>query len=459
MKEEGESDVDQVRHHSGERDSHVSSFETDQGADRHLAIVESGHFGARRASRSFNQGRLSKPFSILEGREAMRDESLAALDLPGNPNGEKAVGPTARRASVAVTSVARNRARPEDLFSPKRRNSAAVDGMTSTPELKLELASDEQFAQALDACDVALEGTINSTLRRVLDLVEGALQSKTVGEDLEDGLQEAFDGLLRNSKASAKELSEKDAAASRSSAKAAAKQFQTKLEHARTAANVSLKNKSVEMTATFEKKLNDKVQEMKEGGLLSAAQAKIDQLDKELQEEKVKHESTKATLEVSHKKARAADERRALAETQIEECKVTLHEALAGLRASKEAASKGAIAHSHEYRKIEETLNIAYKDLSFVQDEKKSLAVQIQDLVEHHVELQEQLGLREEELAAEKDNARTAVNAVRAEAGAEAQRVAAAHAEELERLQATAHGRSHQPVRHQQSSPSRWLSL
>ena len=70
---------------------------------------------------------------------------------------------------------------------------------------------------------------------------------------------------------------------------------QHRVENARTAANVSLKNKSIEMSATFHKKLLEKVAELNEGGssLLTEAQERHDELTKQLQEEKLRHETAK----------------------------------------------------------------------------------------------------------------------------------------------------------------------
>ena len=73
-------------------------------------------------------------------------------------------------------------------------------------------------------------------------------------------------------------MSDKNAEANRVSQKAAAKLFQSKLEQARTAASVSLQNKSVEMTAVFQEKLVKELKEMKDGGgtLLAEMQEKYE---------------------------------------------------------------------------------------------------------------------------------------------------------------------------------------
>ena len=172
-------------------------------------------------------------------------------------------------------------------------------------ESRAEAAPDEAFASSLAESTAALEELITSASKRVHEVQEGAAEQLTpdARAEFEKAMADVFDGMMRNAKQIAKEMSDSDAKANRAQAKTAARLFQIKLEHARTAANVSLKNKSIEMSATFHKKLLDKVQELNEGGssLLSEAQERHDDLIKQLEGEKLRHESAKETLKVSQR--------------------------------------------------------------------------------------------------------------------------------------------------------------
>ena len=165
----------------------------------------------------------------------------------------------ARRGTVATVS---------DL----RRGSLQVDDGEMMDGLRDKgggepAQQDEAFASSLRDSHAQLDELMGATLERVTEVQEAAAEMLTPGAraEFEAAVRDVFDGLLRNTKQIAKELSEADSKTARGQGKAAAKLFQAKLEHARTAANMSLKNKSIEMNATFHKKLLEKVKELNEG--------------------------------------------------------------------------------------------------------------------------------------------------------------------------------------------------
>ena len=116
---------------------------------------------------------------------------------------------------------------------------------------------------------------------------------------LELGVHEAFDAMARNVQEAVKTMSEKDSEVHREHSKAAQKQFDKKLEQSRAAGKVALQNKSTELAANFKKEMQQQLADLKDGGgaLLLEAQQAAEEAREELAQERLKHETSKETLE------------------------------------------------------------------------------------------------------------------------------------------------------------------
>ena len=304
------------------------------------------------------------------------DDDLGVASAPPRMN--------SRRGSILERSVERRGSQasegtfPDDAAmvasSRSRRGSVQPTGRRKTidgmPGLRgfdddemgdkdvLSMSPDEAFKQSLQHTTGTLEELIAAACSTALTNQEGAAALLEVDDraELEASVREVFNNLLRRARELAQEHSDADAKATRAHSKAAARLFQDKLERARTAANVSLKNKSVEMSATFHKKLLEKVHELSEGGssLLIEAQEREEMVMKQLAEERLNHDSTKdalklaqTALEDAEAKAAASDEERERLESGRDELRRALEIAHAEIMhqiAAARADANGAVS-------------------------------------------------------------------------------------------------------------------
>ena len=103
---------------------------------------------------------------------------------------------------------------------------------------------------------------------------------------LEIGVRGAFEALQRRATEQLADLSNADADGARELLKEQAAAHELKLEHARTAATVKLKDQSVALEASYHKQMEDRMTELTAGGenALFEATRKVDELSKELKE-------------------------------------------------------------------------------------------------------------------------------------------------------------------------------
>ena len=334
----------------------------------------------------------------------------AAPPIAASRRGSMSLAAGSRRGSMLVDDLGAS------LFSPGRGGNIA--------------GQDEAIANSLDETWRSLEDCIGRTMDKVIELQEAAAEQLPPEEAkgvlaLEQNVHDAFDGLLRSVEEIVKEMSASDAKKYQQHFKTASKLLESKLETARTAAKRSLENKSIEMAASFDKQLKEKVAAMNDGGgaLLLEAQEKAEELAKQLADERVKHEACKEALKLSQKslgdrevQLSRAEEERARLDLEMTGGKAELTDALATLKQKVQEMTS-------ENSSLAETLDNAFKELNVTKQKSKSLSEQVAELVAYHEAFKREL-----------DGSRAKLQEERDECEAELEKAAARHAQEMREL-------------------------
>ena len=202
--------------------------------------------------------------------------------------------------------------------------------------------------------DEAIAGTLNDTLRQLaivtneaMDKICNLQENETQGNQGNNGgpaagagrfereAEEVFEAMLRNIDALVREMSETAKLQYSAHAKGQAKLLTSKLENSRKAAEITLKNKSAELSASFNAELRKKMAEISDGGglLLIELQEKLEERDKQLADEKTKHDACMQRL-------KAAQESLSAREAQLVEQGKELSEHQAALALLKEGKQK-----------------------------------------------------------------------------------------------------------------------
>lgn len=286
------------------------------------------------------------------------------------------------------------------------------------------------FASALEECQAALTHRIELSMESIAELLE----QSDVAQRFEAALDEVFGALSRDACNLAKALSNNAAETSRENTKARAAAFQVKLEHSRKAADISLKNKSIELGAAYQKKLSQTLRELNQGGstLLCNAQEAQERLEKELAEEKRKHETCRESLRLALEASQASEERVSEADAarermvhDVDETRQMIWEALLAQCAEVEGFDR-------ENRILADPKTTALRETIRAQrgEDAVPLAEQLAGLAQANLLLKQKIQGKLLTAAESRDRMLAAL----AEAAGEVDRASLVHAEECKRL-------------------------
>jgi chromosome segregation ATPase len=324
-------------------------------------------------------------------------------------------------------------------------------------------ASEAAMASSLQEAQKGIEERIGEALDEIDNLQDVTAEKLPDGvEDqlleLELGLHNAFDSMVRDIEKVVKGMSERDSEVHREHSKAAAKQFAAKLENARTASNVSLKNKSIELSASFDKQMRQQLAELKEGGgsLLLEAREAAEKAQQELAEERMKHDSCKETLRITSEKLQELEqqtgdwkedqiflesEKRRL-EKEVADGRHGLADAIKELKAQISQMLKDNSSILAENSVLSESLEVAVTESESFKNESVTLAEQVQQLVDIQEALKHQLDVSSARIEEERNRTQEALRV----SAAEAERAAIAQEQDMRRLTGQLSDRMQQTV-------------